>query len=145
EAPPGAIEDAGARALDQPAFGFTAGGLLSIDLEIDVRVGPLEVGDHTGQFDLLARLVGRKRMMGPHRAHRQHTESEHYRSRAHADASECHRVSHLAQGPPERGPYVSTSHSCIRLLRPPNTPPSTSHRRRAASASSPQHPALLSD
>src|SRR5262245_27588066 len=62
EFPPGTIEDARSRALDQPPFRLTARRLLPVELDVDVWIGPLELRDDAHQLDLFTGLVGRKRM-----------------------------------------------------------------------------------
>src|SRR5688572_29925569 len=63
ELPPGAIEDTRARTLDQPVALLSGLFLRRVNLDIDVRIDPLELGDDAGELYLQCALVGRERVV----------------------------------------------------------------------------------
>src|SRR5262245_47306807 len=65
ELPPSALEDAGAAKLDRPVLG--AASVRYVELDVHVRVGPLERGDDAGERDLRAGIEHGERVMAEHR------------------------------------------------------------------------------
>src|SRR5687767_3736294 len=63
ELPAGAIEDAGAGALDQPVLPSARLLVDRVHVDVDVRIDPLELGDDARELDLQRRLVRRERVM----------------------------------------------------------------------------------
>src|SRR5688572_16411251 len=87
ELPPGAIEDAGARTLDQPVALLTRLLVRGVDLDVDVGVDPLELGDDARQLYLQRALVRRKRVMRADGPSREDAECQQRRKDFHG--AEC--------------------------------------------------------